>query len=234
MTLLGRGVLAIWNGITDGVEEEFLKWHVHEHIRDRVVLPGFLRGRRYVSIDGDPQFFNFYESETVADLSSDSYRAELNRPTPWTQKVVRHFTHTSRTACEVAFTAGCGEGAVIETIRLSSRLPREEFLSRLGGTLLSRVAGEQKIVGVHLLQGQTQPQGDLTEENRLRGGADEAVAWVILVEAVDQATIQTLRAGLLSDDQLTRHGADAGMQRGAYALQFALAKPELLAAGGIR
>jgi hypothetical protein len=36
MALLGRGVLAIWNGIAAGYEGEFLEWHVKEHIPERV------------------------------------------------------------------------------------------------------------------------------------------------------------------------------------------------------
>src|SRR5690606_21876943 len=102
MSIYGKGVLAIWNGIRDGFEDEFLHWHVREHIPERVVLPGFMRGRRYAAFDGHPSFFNFYETRDVSDLSSDAYRAELDRPSQWTQSVVRNFTDTSRTICEVA------------------------------------------------------------------------------------------------------------------------------------
>ena len=43
MALLGTGVLAIWNGIAASAEDEFVDWHVREHIPERVGLPGFLR-----------------------------------------------------------------------------------------------------------------------------------------------------------------------------------------------
>ena len=42
MSLLGTGVLAIWNGIDPDAEREFVRWHVEEHIPERVGLPGFL------------------------------------------------------------------------------------------------------------------------------------------------------------------------------------------------
>jgi hypothetical protein len=32
MALMGKGVLAIWNGITDSAEAEFIRWHIQEHI----------------------------------------------------------------------------------------------------------------------------------------------------------------------------------------------------------
>ena len=98
MALLGTGVLAIWNGIAPSVEEDFVASHVREHIPERVGLPGFLRGRRYVAIDGTPKYFNFYETADLSVLSSETYRPRMNEPTEWTKRVVAHFIDTSRTA----------------------------------------------------------------------------------------------------------------------------------------
>ena len=120
MPLLGAGVLAIWNGIADGMEGEFLEWHVKEHIPERMALPGFLRARRYVALDGEPAYFNFYEVNATSDLSSASYLERLNNPTPWTRKVVASFTDTSRTICRVQASFGAGAGPVVETMRFSS------------------------------------------------------------------------------------------------------------------
>jgi hypothetical protein len=97
MTLLGGGVLAIWNGIADERDGDFLEWHVKEHIPERVGVQGFLRGRRYKALDGDPAYFNFYEVSAPDVLRSAPYLARLNDPTPWTAKVVATFTDTSRT-----------------------------------------------------------------------------------------------------------------------------------------
>jgi len=229
MALLGKGVLAIWNGIAAHSEAEFLNWHVHEHIRDRVILPGFLRARRYVAIDGQPRFFNFYETEAVSDLTSDSYAAALNRPTPWTQKVVQHFTETSRTMCNVALTAGCGEGVVMETIRLSSQLERPQFVARMAEDIIRPAAARHTVVGAHLLEGLAPAQRVETAETRLRGGVDEIADWVLLIETVRGETVTELRDGLVGDDRLIACGARPGLRRGAYALQFALSKAELLA-----
>ena len=40
---LGKGVLAIWNGIAPEAEEDFVAWHVREHIPERVGLSGAAR-----------------------------------------------------------------------------------------------------------------------------------------------------------------------------------------------
>ena len=106
MGLQGKGVLAIWNGIAPEAEKEFVAWHVREHIPERVGLPGFLRGRRYVALDGLPKYFNFYETTTADDLSSPTYQARLNAPTEWTRRVVAQFRDASRTICDVAVSLG--------------------------------------------------------------------------------------------------------------------------------
>ena len=76
MPLAGQGVLAIWNGIEDEAEADFVAWHVREHIPERVAVPGFLRGRRYVAEVGAPKYFNFYETESPETLVAPAY---LNR-----------------------------------------------------------------------------------------------------------------------------------------------------------
>ena len=112
MALAGRGVLAIWNGITADAEADFVAWHVREHIPERVAVPGFLRGRRYVAVAGAPKYFNFYETESPDTLASPAYLRRLDAPSDWTQRVVRHFRDTSRTVCSVAASLGTGDGAV--------------------------------------------------------------------------------------------------------------------------
>lgn len=82
MSLLGKGVLAIWNGIAPEAEEDFVAWHVREHIPERVALSGFLRGRRYVALDGFPKYFNFYETTTADDCRLRPIgRGSMRRPT---------------------------------------------------------------------------------------------------------------------------------------------------------
>ena len=88
MSLAGSAVLAIWNGVKAGTDDDFAAWHVREHIPERVGLPGFLRGRRYVAVEGEPRYFNFYETKRIEDLASSAYLARLDDPTPWTREVV--------------------------------------------------------------------------------------------------------------------------------------------------
>jgi hypothetical protein len=227
MSLAGSAVLAIWNGVTPGAEEEFVAWHLREHIPERVGLPGFLRGRRYVAIDGDPKYFNFYETERIEDLSSSSYLARLDSPTPWTKAVVAHFTATSRTICRVAGSIGIRDGAAIETIRFSSSLRPESVaqnVMRLVVALPRSIAG---IVGAHLLRGDDDASRRPTAEKSLRAGPDEIADWILLIEAVDAERLAALRSSALGDSSLAAAGASTGLKRGIYALQYALSASQL-------
>ena len=227
MALLGSGVLAIWNGVSDAAEAEFVRWHVREHIPERVGLPGFLRGRRYVAIDGHPKYFNFYETASTEALLSPVYRDRLNNPTAWTRRVVSEFRDTIRTICDVAASDGLGAGGWIETIRFGAVNDEEEFRRALLQRHLPAVTATDGIVAAHLLRGSEPEKPGGTEESALRGQPDRTAAWIILVEGVDAHPLQSLRIREMSDLNLRACGVHSGIERGIYRLQFSLAKTEL-------
>ncbi len=224
MALLGKGLLAIWNGITDAAETEFIKWHVREHIPERVGIPGFLRGRRYIAHEGHPKYFNFYETETAETLVSPAYRARLNAPTPWTQAVIKEFRDMSRTICEVVTTVGRGEGAWMETIQFSGVTEPQAFQRAITGHV-NELARRDGIVGVHFVRGVDAPGTTPTTESRLRGQPDARCDWLLLVEAAELDLLQAARHA--SDDALRRAGPGLAMQRGIYRLQFSLRHSEV-------
>lgn len=227
MALLGKGVLAIWNGIAPEAEDEFVAWHVREHIPERVGLPGFLRGRRYVALDGAPKYFNFYETENVDDLSSPAYVARLNAPTEWTRKVVAHFVDTSRTICEVDWSFGRGEGGWIETIQLDDSSASVDFGEKIDASVASALETIPGLVGLHLLEGR-KPSGQAdTAEKKLRRGIDRMANRILLVEASRPEALVSFRAGVGSNGSLVRACGSEPVSRGVYQLQFALTKDEL-------
>src|SRR5215470_5785138 len=76
MSLAGQAVVAIWNGIAPEGRTEFYEWHNREHMPERVGIPGFRRGRRYIAKYGTPEFFTLYEAESPEVLVGQDY---LNR-----------------------------------------------------------------------------------------------------------------------------------------------------------
>ncbi len=199
----------IWNDIAQDWEAEFLNWHVREHMPERVGLPGFLRGQRYLAVEGTPRYFNFYEATDAAAFSSDAYRARLNDPTPWTRRVVAHFANTGRTICKRVAHAGQGDGAFVQTLRLSAA-PEKGVLAEL--------IKKDGIVAATLLQGIPAASGSSSAEKTLRSQPDEITHWVLLVEAVASEFLLHSAYNSYLDTALP------GAQRGVYQLQFALSR----------
>src|SRR5829696_2908890 len=115
MSLAGEGALAIWHDIAPEGRGQFYAWHGGEHMPERVGIPGFLRGRRYVSVQGVPEFFNLYETASSDVVKGADYLTRLNAPTPWTVSTVRHFRGVARSLCAVAVSAGEGQGGLMAT-----------------------------------------------------------------------------------------------------------------------
>jgi hypothetical protein len=116
MSLLGNSAVAIWNDVAPEGLAEFYEWHHREHMPERVGIPGFLRGRRYIAVRGAPEFFTLYEATSTAVLAGPHYLERLNNPTPLTRHVIpKYFRNMVRGVC-------CGRRA--RTTRLRGRSAR--------------------------------------------------------------------------------------------------------------
>jgi hypothetical protein len=78
-------MLGIWNDIDPGDEREFNDWYTREHLPERLAIPGFRRGRRYVRWEDEQpsaqKYLTLYETESVETLASAPYLDRLdNRP----------------------------------------------------------------------------------------------------------------------------------------------------------
>lgn len=227
MGLWGKGVLAIWHDVDSAAIEDFYAWHVLEHMPERVGLPSFLRGRRYVVHEGRPRFFNFYETRRLEDLSSPVYRERLNAPTPWTRQVVPHFRDMSRTVCAVTASLGRGEGGFLETITFRKTAASDQALAALTEDLLPRLLAVPGIVGVHLLHGKMAASRSDSAEKKLRNQPDGMVDGTLLIEAVGADRLLTLREGVGATKALMERGASADLKRAIYRFEYGLSHQEL-------
>jgi hypothetical protein len=229
MPLLGKGVAAIWHDIDAAHEADYHHWHCHEHIPERVSIPGFLRGRRFAPVSGAPRFFHFYETESVETLTSAAYLERLNDPTPWTQRVVPNFRNNNRTLAQVAGSFGEGVGTAMLTIQCG---PAPGKADALQASLLAAMPGwvqEEGVIGAHLLRGDQDASNVQTEEKAMRGRADDVADWVIMVEGLETSYLEKLRAGALSENTLTEAGAQT-MNAGLYRLHFVLHRDDFIPA----
>ena len=83
-----NGLLMVMMEPPPAIEEEFNAWYDTEHLPERIALPGFLSGVRYVCADGYPRYMALYDLESEAVLDSDSYLSVSgSRFSPWTKRV---------------------------------------------------------------------------------------------------------------------------------------------------
>ncbi len=66
MPLKGSGFLAIWHDIRAEGEPEYNLWHTREHMPERLGVPGFESGRRYVDWNlAEHRYFTLYEARST-------------------------------------------------------------------------------------------------------------------------------------------------------------------------
>jgi len=213
MSLAGKGTVAIWHDIAAEGRDAFYAWHGREHMPERSGIPGFLRGRRYVSVRGAPEYFNLYETVSRFTVTGTDYLARLNAPTPWTVATVKHFRNVSRSLCEVAASFGEGQGGLIATLRYDIDAARAtEHRKRIAQETLAELAEARGVAGCHLLIADEAASAVETAEKRVRAENNRIPRWIVLVESWDD--VEPFCA--LCDELLT----DA-------AFEDALAPPEL-------
>jgi hypothetical protein len=228
MGLAGEGAVAIWHDIAPEGRDEFYAWHGEEHMPERVGIPGFLRGRRYVALRaGGAEFFNLYETDRKEVVSGPDYLERLNNPTPWTAATVKHFRNVARSVCQVAATLGHAQGGLIATWRYDVPAAREEeHRKAITERILPAVARKRLVAGAHLLIADADASAVVTAERKARGGPDNLIPrWILLVESWgDEQPFEALCRDALSDQVLREAGASGPAEMGLYRLQTSRAK----------
>jgi hypothetical protein len=226
MSLAGGGVVAIWNDITDEGRANFYEWHNREHMPERVGIDGFLRGRRYVAIAGEPEYFTLYEVRDRSVLGSEAYLARLNAPTSWTTQSTRHFRNVSRSLCATDFSRGAGSGGYLGTLRFDKDPASDEaLLERLTGEL-GRLLESPAIVAAHICRADLAVSVAKTAEQE--GRPDNVVPrWVVMIEGARPEPVTAALDGPLGNAALAAF-APIGAACGIYVLEFDILAPALL------
>jgi hypothetical protein len=95
MSEAATGLLAVWMDMPAELEDDFNRWYNEEHLADRMAFPGFLRVRRYVSVNGGPKYVALYDLADGA-MRSDAYMKARGNPTEWTKKISAGLTTNIR------------------------------------------------------------------------------------------------------------------------------------------
>lgn len=218
----GHAAVAMWADVAIDAREAFNDWHAHEHMPERLSIPGFLRGSRWVSAEGGPGYFILYEVEELATLTTGPYLERLNNPTPWSKQMMPHHQNMVRSLCRVQARFGAGLGTALATVRFSPQPGAEQGLGRwLEETLLPGLPSRKGLVAAFLLRDAASTAANPTMEQKIRG-RDATADWVVLVSGYDADAVTATAAGEFSAANLTGHGAAPGSIIGAYNLAFVL------------
>ncbi len=222
MSLNGTAFVSIWHGIKSGAERDYLFWHTYEHMPERLGVPGFLRGRRFVNWDIAPHpTFTLYEGAHIETFRSPSYLARLNAPTAWSNKVQPTMTDFLRGGCETLLTIGNGIGGAVLTFRLAGG-KGSDFEDGLTAAALSlsRIDG---VTGVHVGRHAARVTSAPTAESELRP-ASAAIGFdhVVLAEGLGIQILSQRRQDI--ESRLAAVGPNT-IESGLYALDFLLPTP---------
>ncbi len=201
MALAGEGAICIWNDITSEGRDDFYAWHLTEHMPERVGIPGFRRGRRWIAHDADtrPEFFTLYEVATPQVLEGQDYANRLNAPTPWTKRATQGFRNTQRALTRVRTSLGPGPGGLLLTLRFAVAEGAEDATAtRLATETLPPLAALPQVTGVHLCLTDAAASAVKTAESRGRSDIEAPPDWVILIEGTNAAPVLAARDRLLA------------------------------------
>jgi hypothetical protein len=224
MPLLAPAAMLLGFDIAPEAIDEHDDWHTHEHLPERLSIPGFRRGSRWVALQGGPRYMVLYEVERLETLAGPDYLARLNRPTPWTTRMMGHYRGMTRGLCNVAASAGSGLGPFGLLVRFGAAAGAQERLSAwLRRDILDTLPKRPGLGSVHLLQaGLAAP---MTNEQRLRG-ADAGVDRALLVTGYRQDAVAALATAELERRRLEAEGA-TGATVAVYRTDYTLVAGEV-------
>ncbi|HEX9433105.1 MAG TPA: hypothetical protein VF936_10010 [Burkholderiales bacterium] len=196
-----KAAVTIWCDVAAEVREEFDDWHAHEHMPERLSIPGFLRGSRWVAADGGSGYFMLYEARDESTITAGPYLERLNNPTPWSRKMMPHHRNMVRGLCRVEASHGAALGQALLTVRFSGN---PEIVQQLAA-----MASRKGLVAAHLLRNIAPAHAAQTTEQKLRGG-DVLPDWIALVTGYNAEAVAALASKELN--------GVAGIYRLAYIL----------------
>ena len=222
MSLLGSAAMLLSFDVAADAVEEHDRWHTHEHLPERLSIPGFIRGTRWTSTEGEPRYMVLYEVKDLDVLSSEAYLARLNNPTPWTTKMMPHYRGMRRGLCKVVGSFGFGQGGTACLLRFSAQPDHGGQLNEcLLNEVLPAVPSATGLGTVHLLEGAA--TAAMTNEQRIRG-ADQGMDRALIVTGYDAGAVTAFARKLAAD--LADHGARE-VTRATYDASYSLAAAEL-------
>jgi len=229
MPLRGSAFLAIWHDIETEGELEYNAWHTREHMPERLGVPGFEAGRRWVDWNLEHhRYFTLYETRTLDVLGSVAYRERLDAPSAWTRRVQPSFTNFVRAACRTIASTGRGIGGAIATIRIdfADEAGREAF-GAASNALAGELMAHHGVTSVHVGRADPTVTSTPTKESELRPLAGAGVFdAVVLVDGIGRGELERVRPEIEASVS-SAAGEAASTASAVYDLAYLLTSEEV-------
>lgn len=212
----GDGLMAFWARIEAAYLDRFRQWHNSEHMPERVSIPGFLAGQRYLGHGTHDYFLMMYETRDPDVLGGPDYLARLNAPTAWTRESLPHFREPVRNIYRQLAAHGLSDlfaAPCLVSVRFNSDTPD---LARVG-----RLAALSGVARTRLYEIDSAISGIQTSERKLYASGPGEQRYLLLVECAigagdEGAPLRKLLAGAGWRDALID----------VFTVDYVLAKPE--------
>jgi len=216
--MLGDGAVFIWNDVDPSGLDLFYAWHDREHIPERLSIPGFRRGRRYICPGHSPEWLTLYEAADLDVVVSPVYLERLNNPTPATVDTLRYFRNTSRAVCRIVHSIGSSSGGYALALRVDVAAAQAGVMKEyFCADVFPRIAALTSVVACHLYMAD-QPGSYLnTAESDTR--EFDVPAWVVLIEATTPQAAERAR-DLVDVRKLEDLGATVRPDGAVYSLEI--------------
>jgi hypothetical protein len=199
-------------------------WHSHEHLPERLAIPGFRRGSRWTALTGGPAYFVLYEVGELGVLSSPAYLARLNHPSPWTARIMPSYRGMRRGLCEIVARAGHGLGGFSLLLRFDvgadDQVALCDWLTR---GMLPTLSAQTGLASSFLFRSGLQAAP--TVEQGIRG-QDAAMGWALLITGFARSAVEALASGALLPSALERRAA-SGVTSATYQLVHCVSDRDL-------
>jgi hypothetical protein len=198
MPLKGSAFLALWNDIEPRRQAEYDAWHTFEHVPERVGIPGFVAGRRYVAAERlEQRYFTLYELGSLEALTGPSYVEVVEHPTDWSLSMRPSFRNVVRQPCMTVLGLGLGMTGSLATLRFGTGEPARAVDADMARSALLPLLQLDQITGLHLgrVVATTPPSsmGALGWGQATDGGPQH----VLLVEGLERRALEAARASVV-------------------------------------
>jgi len=210
----------MWFELAEGFEREFNRWHTIEHMPERLGVPGFLRGRRYIHARGSDRVFQLYEGRHIESFRSPGYLARLNAPTDWTNRIQPGLVKFTRGACQTLISVGEGVGGALVTVRIVASNADSLEASHSLTAAAPAIARLEGVTAVHVGQHVPHITKVETAETLLRPIATASeFNFVLLVEGIGVPDLEGVTPKLLD---LARVQGAGSLETDIYRLAYLL------------